>query len=96
MHACANVDMHFCFLLYTAIMNGSLMEVIDTVSISLPASLFERIGDQGDVGLVVTYYDAGSLFPDVETAVIGALVANSTFSNLSEPIRITLPLLQSV
>lgn len=86
-----------CMLFFvSAIINGSRMEMTSTVSIDIPASLFEHIGNLEDVGLVFTYYDAGSLFPVVETAVIGALVANTTFSNLSEPIRINLPLLQCV
>ena len=72
--------------------------------IALPVSLFEEINTT-DVGVFFTFYETAALFPlrgdlpdnfTVGTSVIGAAVAGEIFQNLSEPIVITLQMLNEV
>ena len=73
-------------------------------SIALPPSLFMRISGS-EVGIVFTFYETATLFPlpdetcnnlTVGSAVIGALVAGHSFTDLRDPVIILLRLINQV
>ena len=85
------------------VLEGGLSD--DSIAlISLPSSLIALVETE-DVNVIFTYYDTPTLFPlprearsnlTVGSAVIGAIVANHSFVNLSEPVVILLRLLEFV
>ena len=74
-------------------------------SVSLVPSLFAELGSTTEVGLGFTFYETAVLFPlregspsnlTIGSAVIGALVAGQSFSNLYDPVTVFLHLTQPV
>ena len=74
-------------------------------SVSLLPSLFTELGSTTEVGIGFTFYETAVLFPLLEgspsnltigSAVIGALVAGQSFSNLHDSVTIFLHLTQPV
>lgn len=67
------------------------------LSIALPSDAFDKIEDQNETGIVLSFYLVPSLFPvsDAEKFVVGspviaASIAGREVSNLSNPVVITL------
>ena len=84
--------------------NDTTTTLLDA-SVSLVPSLFAELGSTTEVGLGFTFYETAVLFPlregspsnlTIGSAVIGALVAGQSFSNLYDPVTIFLHLTQPV
>ena len=74
-------------------------------SVSLRPSLFAEVGSTTEVGIGFTFYETAALFPlpesspsnlTIGSAVIGALVAGQSITNLRDPVTIFLHLTQPV
>ena len=101
-HATAHASYTSAFLHSVSIQDGSSTSLPSgqAASVALPPSLFSQVADTS-VGIGFTFYETAALFPlpddspdnlTIASAVIGALVAGQSFSNLTDPAIIFLQL----